>query len=50
MTFQEFWIEVEKTQILSNTTIQQIPWSLSNEMKYRLADLEPLRAAKLLEA
>lgn len=48
MTFEEFWQEVAKTNLLPNVAILEIPSVLSCEVKKQLTTYSPEAAAKLL--
>lgn len=50
MTFDEYWVEVEKLKALPSTAIKQLPASLSAETKKRLMKRRPDEAVELLIA
>ena len=49
MTFDEYWVEVEKLKVLPNTAIKQLPSSLSTETKKKLMKLRPEETVRILE-
>ncbi len=50
MTFEEYWIEVEKLKILPHMAIVQLPASLSDYTKKRLMKRNPAETAEILRA
>ena len=50
MTFEGYWVEIEKLKVLPQKAIQQLPSSLSLETKKRLMMLRPEDTAEKLKA
>lgn len=50
MSFEEYWVEVEKLKALPGMAIQQLPSSLSLETKKILMRQKPKEAVKLIKA
>lgn len=50
MTFEEYWIEVEKLKILPQMAIVQLPASLSNYTKRKMLKRSPEETAGILRA
>lgn len=50
MTFEEYWLEVEKLKVLPGMAIQQLPASLSIETKKRLMRKRPEETVSILQA
>lgn len=48
MTFEEYWVEIEKLKVLPNTAIRQLPSSLSAETKKRLIKKQPEVTVEIL--
>lgn len=48
MTFDKYWVEVEKLRVLPQMAIKQLPSSLSMETKKRLLKLKPDVTVELL--
>lgn len=49
MTFNEYWAEVEKLKVLTNTAIKQLPSSLLTETKKKLMKLRPEETVRILK-
>ena len=48
MTFEEYWVEVEKLKALPQMAIQMLPSSLSTTTKKRLMRKRPEETAEML--
>lgn len=48
MTFEEYWLKVEKLQALPSMAIKQVPASLKDDTKEKLMKLEPRITAEKL--
>ena len=48
MTFDDYWIEIDKLRVLPQMAIQQLPSSLSESAKKRLIKLRPEETAEML--
>ena len=48
MTFEDYWLEVEKLKVLPAMAIQQLPSSLSATTKKKLMKKQPEETARLI--
>ena len=48
MTFEDYWLEVEKLKMLPGMAIQQLPSSLSATTKQKLIKNRPEETARLI--
>lgn len=49
MTFEGYWAEVGKLDVLPGMAVQQLPETLSSGIKKKLMEMKPEETAKMLE-